>query len=137
MRYLERLQPLALLVLRVVLGITLIVHGYPKLGTGFSGFTHFIESLGMRPWMAYIPAGIEVFGGSALILGLFTRCISFAVVIEMAVVIAKVEFKHGFKGGYEVPLAIAAMAFTLIFFGGGPISLDAVRGGGGYRGKSK
>jgi hypothetical protein len=41
-------------------------------------------------------------------------------------------------GGYEFPLAVAAIAFALIFFGGGPIAFDSIRkGGGGGRTKSK
>jgi uncharacterized membrane protein YphA (DoxX/SURF4 family) len=34
------------------------------------------------------------------------------------------------NGGYEFPLALATIAFALIFFGAGPISIDAIRGGG-------
>ena len=74
----------------------------------------------------------------AVLLGLFTRCFSIAVVIEMLVIIFKVELHHGLKGGYELPLALATMAFVLIFFGAGPISFDAIRGGGrGTRSKGK
>jgi uncharacterized membrane protein YphA (DoxX/SURF4 family) len=65
------------------------------------------------------------------LIGLFTRCFSIAVLIEMLVIIFKVEFHHGLKGGYELPLALGTIAFVLIFFGAGPISLDAVRGGVG------
>lgn len=135
MRSLDRLQPLALLVLRLVLGIILIVHGYPKvLGGGFHGHAQFVGSLGLPWWMAYLSTFTEFFGGMALILGIFTRCFSVAVVIEMLVIIVKVEWHHGLKGGYELPLALAAIALTLIFFGAGPMALDAVRGGGGSRG---
>ena len=45
----------------------------------------------------------------------------------MLVIIFRVELHHGLKGGYELPLALATMAFVLIFFGAGPISLDATR----------
>jgi uncharacterized membrane protein YphA (DoxX/SURF4 family) len=41
------------------------------------------------------------------------------------------------NGGYEFPLALAALAFALIFFGAGSIALDHVRGGGGGAGKPK
>jgi len=134
LRYLDRLQPLALLVLRLVLGIILIVHGYPKvLGGGFHGHAQFVGSLGLPWWMAYLSTATEFFGGMALILGIFTRCFSLAVVIEMLVIIIKVEWHHGLKGGYELPMALAAMAFTLILFGAGPMALDAIRGGGGGR----
>lgn len=131
MRYVDRLQPLALLVLRVVLGIILVAHGYQKvLGGGFHGHAEFVGKLGMPHWMAYFSTGAEFFGGIALILGVFTRFFSFAVLIEMLVIIVKVEWKHGLKGGYEFPLVLAATAFFLIFFGAGPMSLDAIRGSG-------
>ena len=137
MRYLDRLQPLALLILRLVLGIILIAHGYPKVFGGFHNHAEFVGKLGMPHWMAYLSTGTEFFGGIAILLGLFTRCFSLAVVIEMLVIIFKVELHHGLKGGYELPLALATMAFVLLFFGGGPISLDGIRGGGGGRSKGK
>jgi hypothetical protein len=41
------------------------------------------------------------------------------------------------QGGMELPLAVATLAFALIFLGAGPIAMDHVlRGGGsGFRGK--
>jgi putative oxidoreductase len=131
-RYLDRLQPLALLVLRITLGVILVAHGYPKVfGGGFHNHAEFVGKIGLPQWMAYFSTGAEFFGGIALIVGVFTRFFSFAVLIEMLVIIVKVEWKHGLKGGYEFPLALAAMAFFLIFFGAGPMSLDAVRGSAG------
>jgi uncharacterized membrane protein YphA (DoxX/SURF4 family) len=55
----------------------------------------------------------------------------------MCVAIAKVHWKHGVlgAGGMEFPLSLAAIAFALIFLGGGAISIDSIRGGG--RGRSK
>ena len=138
MRYLDRLQPFVLFVLRVVLGVILIAHGYPKVfGGGFQHHMEFVSKIGLPHWMAYFSTGAEFFGGIGILIGLFTRCFSIAVLIEMLVIIFKVELHHGLKGGYELPMAIGTMAFVLIFFGAGPISLDAVRGGGGGRGKTK
>ena len=141
MRYLDRLQPLALLVLRLTLGIILVAHGYPKVfGGGFHNHAEFVGKIGLPQWMAYFSTGTEFFGGIALILGVFTRFFSFAALIEMLVIIIKVEWKHGLKGGYELPLALAAMAFFLIFLGAGPMSLDSIRGIGrasARSGKSK
>jgi hypothetical protein len=37
------------------------------------------------------------------------------------------------RPGYEFPMAAAALAFALIFFGAGPISLDHVLRGGSSR----
>jgi len=51
----------------------------------------------------------------------------------MSVAIWKVHLKNGLlgPGGYDFPLALAAIAFALIFLGGGPIALDHIRGGTG------
>ena len=131
MRLLDRLQPLALLVLRVVLGAVMIAHGYPKVFGGLQRHVHMVSNLGLPGWLAYVSALAEFGGGILLVIGLFTRCAAFAVLIDLAVAIWKVHWKNGFtaQGGYEFPLALAAIAFALIFFGAGPISLDAIRGG--------
>ena len=136
MRYLDRLQPLALLVLRLVLGVIMIGHGYPRV-LGLSHSVQFVRNLGMPGWLAYLSVAAEVLGGGLLILGLFTRCAALAILIDMAVVIGKVHWRNGLfgNGGFQFPLSLAAIAFGLIFFGGGPIALDSIRRGGG--GKSK
>jgi putative oxidoreductase len=134
--FLNRLQPFALLVMRLVLGAILIAHGYSKVWGGFHHHQQMVSSLGLPGWMAYLSAGTEFFGGIGIVLGLFTRFFSCAFMIEMAVAIWKVHFKHGFtgQGGYEFPLAAATIAFGLACFGGGPWGLSFGRGlGGGWR----
>ncbi|HWY58236.1 MAG TPA: DoxX family protein [Terriglobales bacterium] len=140
MRYLDRLQPLALLVLRVVLGSIMIAHGYGKVFGGFSHVRDMVQHIGFPAWMAYLLAGTEFFGGILIIAGLLTRFVAVAMLIDMSVAIWKIHWHNGFKaqGGYEFPLSVAAIAFALIFFGAGPIALDSIRhGGGGGRLKSK
>ena len=138
LRYLDRLQPLALLVLRVVLGVIFIGHGYSKVFGGLSHHVQFVSSLGLPGWLAYGSAAAEFFGGILVIAGLFTRFAALAILIDISVAIAKVHWKHGLlgEGGYQFPLALAAIAFALVFFGGGPITFDSLRKGGG-RIKSK
>ncbi len=121
--------------LRVVLGAILIAHGKMKLFGGMGNFTHMVAGLGVPGWMGYLAAGTEFFGGILLILGLLTRLVGVAVTIEMLVAIFRVHLKHGLmgQGGYEFPMLVCTTAFSLIFFGAGPISLDWLFGGG--RGK--
>ncbi|HXM20409.1 MAG TPA: DoxX family protein [Terriglobales bacterium] len=135
MRYLDRLQPLALLVLRVVLGVIMIGHGYGKVFGGLSHHVQLVSRLGLPGWLAYPSAFTEFFGGILVIAGLFTRFVSLAILIDLGVVIGKVHWKNGLmgNGGYEFPLALAAIAFALIFFGGGSIAFDSIRTGGGGR----
>ncbi|HXY51981.1 MAG TPA: DoxX family protein [Terriglobales bacterium] len=140
MRYLDRMQPLALLVLRLVLGAIMMAHGYHKVYGGMHDYAHFIASLGIPPWLGYVSALTEFVGGTLVCIGLFTRAVAAAILIDMIVAIAKVHWSHGLQGqgGYEFPLSLAAIAFALILFGAGPIALDAIRssGGGFRRGKS-
>ena len=131
----DRLQPLALLVLRVVLGIVMLGHGYSKITpAGFHQHAGFVSHLGMPWWFAFFSTAAEVGGGSLLILGLFARFAAASICAELIVIIATVHWKNGLlaQGGYQLPLALAAMAFALIFLGAGSISLDAVRGSGSF-----
>jgi len=141
LRYFDRLQPLGLLALRIALGVVMIAHGYPKVFGGTQKVVHMVSSLGLPGWMGYLTAGAEFFGGICVLLGLFTRCAALAIFIDMFVAIWKVHFKNGLLGpaGYEYPLALAAIAFALIFLGGGPMALDHIRGsaGRGWAGKAK
>jgi putative oxidoreductase len=139
LRYLDRLQPLALFVMRLALGAVIVVHGYHKVFGGLHHHVQFVASLGLPGWTAYLSAFAEFFGGILVLIGLFTRLAAFAICIDLSVAIAKVHFHNGMMGpsGYEFPLALAALAFALIFFGAGPIALDHVRAGGGGASKTK
>lgn len=132
MRFLDRLRPLALLALRLVLGAVMIGHGYGKVfHGGLAQHVHRVSSLGLPGWLAYPSAITEFFGGIFIIVGVLTRFVSLLVIIDMLVAIWKVHWKNGMfgKGGYEFPLMLATIAFALIFFGAGPIALSSIRAG--------
>lgn len=138
MRYLDRLQPLALVVMRLALGSIMLVHGYHKVFGGLHRHAEFVAGMGMPGWLGYVSAFTEFLGGILILAGFFTRPAAFAVCINLCVAILKVHWHNGLMGapdrpGYEFPLAAAALAFALIFFGAGPISLDHVLRGGGSR----
>jgi len=140
LRSLDRLQPLALLVLRLVIGTVMIAHGYGKVFNG--GFPHvhdMVQHIGFPGWTAYLLAATEFFGGILIIAGLLTRFVAVAMLIDMSVAIWKIHWHNGLKGpgGFEFPMSVAAIAFALIFFGAGPIALDGIRRGSGGRAKSK
>jgi putative oxidoreductase len=133
LRYLDKLQPLALLILRLVLGIIMIGHGYSKVFGGLHHHVQMVSSLGLPGWLAYFSAAAEFFGGILVILGLLTRFAALAIAIDMVVAIVKVHWHNGLlgNGGYQFPLALAAIAFALIFLGAGPMALEGLRGGVG------
>jgi putative oxidoreductase len=133
LRYLDRLQPLALFVMRLALGAIMIAHGYHKVFGGLQHHAQFVASLGLPAWTSYVSSFAEFLGGLLILLGLLTRVAALAICIDLSVAIAKVHFHNGLmgNGGYEFPLALAALAFGLIFFGAGPIALDHIRASGG------
>lgn len=133
MRYFDRLQPVALLALRIVLGAIMIGHGYHKVfGGGFMEHWHRMQSVGLPGFIAIPSALAEFFGGILVLLGLFTRCAALAILIDLAVIIWKVNWKNGLLGdnGYQFPLSLAAIAFALICYGAGPLALEIIRKGG-------
>jgi|SRR5579864_607422 len=125
---LDALQCVALLAIRVALGAIMMAHGYPKVFGGMHDEVQFVASLGMPAWMAYLSAYTELFGGSLVFLGLFTRAASVPICINLGVAIWKVHLHHALFGneGFELALAVFVLAFALIFLGPGSIALDQI-----------
>jgi putative oxidoreductase len=121
-----RLEPYARSVTRIVVGFTFSLHGFQKLfglfgGMGGKGATaHFISWL----WVAGF---LETFGGSLIVLGLFTTPAALILCGEMAVAYFWVHFPRSFwptvSGG---ELAVLYCFFYLYLFtaGPGPLSAD-------------
>ena len=72
----EKLDPYALAILRVAIGLILIPHGCQKFfgwfhGLGFNGFTQLFDKLGYHPGAVYtvIAGTVELVGGICLVLG--------------------------------------------------------------------
>jgi len=132
-RYLDRLQPLALLVMRISLGVIMVAHGYQNTFRHLHDHVHMVASLGLPAWLGYVSSLTELLGGLLILVGFFTRPAAFAVCIDLIVAIWKVHWHNGLMAehGYEFPLAIATIAFALIFFGGGQFAIDHVLRGGG------
>jgi putative oxidoreductase len=127
-KYLDRLQPLALLVLRLVLAAVMIAHGSQKVFGGMPRHALLVSSIGLPAWLAYLSAAAEFGGGILVLLGLLTRFAALAIAIDLMIAIVKIHFKAGLRGpgGFEFPMSVVAIAFALIFFGAGPIALDTV-----------
>jgi putative oxidoreductase len=124
MRRLLPLNPdLALLVLRVVLGIIMIYHGWPKL-TDLGGTIEGMGGMGVpAPAVAAIFATVaEVVGGLLMVLGASTDIAGLMFAIDMLGAIAFVHAKNGFsvaKGGIEWPLLLLAAALAVALAGPG------------------
>jgi putative oxidoreductase len=123
------------LMLRIPFGIIFIAHGAQKLfawfgGYGLAGTGKFMASIGLEPGllMALLAGGAEFIGGVLLLLGLLTRPAAAVLAVTMLVAIFSVHFQHGLflkNGGYEFGLALLAGSLSLVFIGGGRLSIDA------------
>ena len=123
----------ALAILRVITGATFIAHGAQKLFVfGIAGVTGGFAQMGvpMPGVMAPFIAGLEFFGGIALVLGLLTRLASLGLVFDMLGAMMLVHLKNGFfmPNGYEFVLLLAGVTAALVLTGAGEFSLDAIIG---------
>lgn len=142
MRSLEKLKPLALLLLRVAVGIIFVYHGYPKLFGHTRETMQAFAHMGFPRYFAYIAGVIEFFDGCVLVLGLFARIAGLLLAGEMAIALWRV---HGILSNpravshYEFPLVLAASSFAIAALGAGLISFDHAlfREGRSSSGKAK
>jgi putative oxidoreductase len=124
MRRLLPLNPdLGLLILRVMLGIIMIYHGWPKV-TNLGGTIEGMAGMGVpAPAVAAIFATVaELVGGLLMVFGAFTDIAGLMFAIDMLGAITFVHAKNGFsvaKGGMEWPLLLAAAALAIALAGPG------------------
>ena len=85
----ETLVPFAYTLIRVALGLILVPHGFAKLfqGDAVAASRNFVNFGWPYPlaW-AYFIGALEFSGGLMLAVGLFTRVVAAAIVIEMSVI---------------------------------------------------
>jgi len=121
----------AITVLRVVTGIVFFAHGWQKLFMGgLSGFEDLLvqNGVGAAYVVAPIVAWVELIGGLALIVGLFTRWAAIPLMIDMISAAAIVHLRNGFflPNGVEFALVLLAATVSLFLAGSGELSLDGV-----------
>jgi putative oxidoreductase len=124
---------LAVLVVRLAVGLGIAAHGAQKLfglfgGYGLAATGGFFESIGFRPGrlFALAASASEIVGGVLIALGLFGP-VGPALLIATMVVAVAYHAKNGFfsqNGGYELPLLYALAGLLLAFRGFGGVSLD-------------
>jgi putative oxidoreductase len=129
----EAFAPCAFTLIRVALGLILIPHGYAKLfGTDAVPASRNFVNFGWAyplAW-AYFIGAVEFFGGILLALGLFTRLVAAAFVVEMAVISFAVLYPNWSWGrrGMEYALFMGIVALAIFLRGGGRWSLDRLIG---------
>lgn len=129
---------LALLILRLGIGLTFAAHGAQKVfgwwgGPGMTNWRGAIASMGFRPpaLFALVGAWAELGGGLLLAVGLVTPFAAAVLIAQSIVIIFHVHWSKGFfgaQGGYEFPLALGVGAVAVGLMGPGSLSLDRLLG---------
>jgi putative oxidoreductase len=126
MRFLKKLEPFTLILLRCGLALVFIYHGYPKLFGSTESFIESFQAIGLPAYFVYVAGAIEFFGGLALALGLFTPVAGLLLVLDMGAAMWKYNFNQGIYAvrEYELPLILGLASLVVVAAGGGPFSLD-------------
>jgi putative oxidoreductase len=122
-----------LLILRVIVGIVMLAHGYNHVFRGgkIEGTGRWFESLGMRPGKlhAWLAGLTELAVGPMLIFGFLTPLAAAGVVGVMLVALITNHLKNGFfifrpGEGYEYVLTLACVGLSIGAIGAGEWSID-------------
>jgi len=131
--------------IRMILGIGFMVHGWAKWNRGPAIFGELLKQAHVpfplvNAWLVTL---LEIFGGLALLMGVFVTLVSIPLIFSMLGAIFTVNIKYGFSAvntigltaegprlgppGYEINLLYIAALVALILGGAGPFSIDALR----------
>lgn len=132
----------AILPLRLIVGYGFIAHGMAKLLRGPAGFAKLLAFVG-TPYplpMAWLVTLLEVFGGVAIVIGLFVALTSVPLIASMIVAMLTVQLRYGFSSvntiamkadgpvfgppGYEINLLYIGALVALAISGAGALSVD-------------
>lgn len=115
---------LAALILRISLGIMFIAHALLKIMVfTLPGTAQFFASVGFPGWLAYVVTFAELAGGIALITGIYTRQVAYALV-PILLGAFYVHSGNGWlftnqNGGWEYPLFLVAATIVQALIGSG------------------
>lgn len=121
--------PYAVLLLRVSLGIMFLAHVALKVFVfTIPGFVAYFGSLGLPAILAYAVIAVELFGGIALILGIYAPWVALPLAIEMLGTIVAVHGANGWLftnkgGGWEYPAFWVVGLVALYLLGDGAMAL--------------
>jgi uncharacterized membrane protein YphA (DoxX/SURF4 family) len=137
---LSQFSALAILILRLFLGIIFVVHGWAKVDPrskmgGMAGWGKILEQMRIPAagFFGYLNPLWELVGGALMIAGLLTRFWAAGFVVIMLVAIFRAKIPRGVAfwprqpgqgGGWEFDFLILGVSLALVILGSGTLSLD-------------
>lgn len=132
LKFMRSVAPYATSILRIAFGLIMINHGWAKLSGGAAGVATFFGSKGIpasgaAAWVVII---VELIGGLCIVLGIVPRLWSllFAVVMVVAILVAKLPDSKGFLGGFELEFLLLFVALFIATKGGGSLAVGPMLG---------
>ncbi len=122
-------SPYGALLLRLTLGVMYIAHGLLKVFVfTIPGTVGFFENFGFPGWMAYAVIAAEIGGGALLIVGLYVRLVSLAMVPVLLGALISVHWANGWLfsakgGGWEYPAFLVAASLAQALLGAGALAI--------------
>lgn len=123
------LAPFTEAAVRLVAGLSLVAHGYPKLFVDPARTAEWFEEIGFEPGLlwTYAVGIVECVGGLCLAIGLLTRLVALPILVFLATAIVY-HWQFGFYWniqGFEYPLFWWLVVLHFLVRGGGRWSVDA------------
>ena len=143
--FFEPYADIALLILRVIVGVIFIFHGLMKASSetgGLRGYSQMLSQMMKLPpsiatIIGYWHGLVEIVGGALTVLGLFTRLwmLPFGLIMLLAIFTFKIPNKdihflagQGETTGWELDLVLLGAIFVLLTAGPGSINLNSLLG---------
>jgi uncharacterized membrane protein YphA (DoxX/SURF4 family) len=139
---LSQFFPLAILILRLFIGVIFVVHGWAKVDPrskmgGMPGWRKILGQMGIpaAAFFGYLNPLWELVGGALIIVGLFTRFWAAGFIVIMLVAIFRAKIPRGVAfwprqpgqgGGWEFDFLILGVSLALLILGSGALGLDRV-----------
>jgi uncharacterized membrane protein YphA (DoxX/SURF4 family) len=125
---------IAVIPLRITLGVIMLDSGIGKWRRGISGTGHWFASLGFpKPQiLARFVATLETVCGLLIIIGLFTPIAALLVAANMTVAtyVQKFKLRASFQGGesqgYELDILLVVSALTVAAVGGQAFAIETI-----------
>ena len=125
--------PYLALLIRLVVGATMLMHGYPKLKNP-KPTIQWTNGLGIPRTATYLAIILEFFGGIGLIIGFLVPIIAFFLALEMIgnTLLKRLKMKAPYlqtvPGAYEIDVTYLLLSIALLVLGAGALSVDAIIG---------